>query len=158
MPTSNIKKIDAYEDFRSFDDKLEVLRFSASIHSAIKDEIGSDYVLAKLTDKNKEFIIEMTTNAYFLKAIFDYMLMRLEQTKEKYTPTYYDKMISMVKKIRDTLFKSFMIKNHMIAALNRNVPSNDLLNLLVGVSPLPPEIEQPTALQQATEKLKPEVK
>ena len=49
-----------------FNDKLDILKHISDIKLQLKDDIKSDFVLAKLTEKDKEFIIEMTGNAYLL--------------------------------------------------------------------------------------------
>lgn len=144
------------QEFATFDDKLEVLRFSSSVHSPLKDEITPDFVLAKLDEKNRNFIIEMTSNAYFMKAIYDYMRLRLIQTKHKYDEQYFQNTLEILDKISADLFKTFMIKNNMIAALHRNVKDNHLLNQLTQ-SPIMEEPEQQlqTFQQKAIEKLRP---
>ena len=53
------------------DSKLELLKYTADIQSRIKDDISSDFTLAKLEAKDKEGIIEMTSNAYFCKKVAD---------------------------------------------------------------------------------------
>ena len=40
-----------------FNDKLDILKHISDIKLQLKDDIKSDFVLAKLTEKDKEFII-----------------------------------------------------------------------------------------------------
>lgn len=143
------------QEFKAFDDKLEVLRFISSVHSRIKDEITSDFILAKLTEQDKNYIIEMTTNAYFMKAIYDYMLVRLHQQKNKYDQETYQETTKLINKISGSLFKNFMIKNYLIADLSRNNSENPMLSIL-GQYQLTPETPEPTTQQKIIDKLKPQ--
>ena len=52
-----------------FDDRLDVVKDTVTIHGAIKDDITSDFVYAKLTEQEKNFVMEMTQIAYYSKDI-----------------------------------------------------------------------------------------
>lgn len=144
------------DDFKTFDDKLEVLRFSSAVHSRINDEITSDFVLSKLNQKDKQFIIEMTCNAYYMKSVFDILASRIK-LKNIYNPDQKEQITKEIEKISISMFKSFMIKNYMIANLNRNEAQNTILKLLVGGKDDTTEDEDKDkdALATITEKLKP---
>lgn len=118
------------KEFKVFDNQLEILRFISAVHSRVKDEITSDFTLGFLTEKEKEFLIEMTTNAYYMQGIYEYMKHRLIQQHKKYTPETHEKMIQLITKIQGNVFKTFMIKNYLIAILSRNNNKNPLLNIL----------------------------
>ena len=52
----------------SFNDKLDVLQHMTSVKSrGIMDDITDDFVLAKLDEKDREGVVNMTANAYFGK-------------------------------------------------------------------------------------------
>lgn len=116
------KKPEDDQDIEEFDSRLDILKFVSQVKSRIKKDVGSDFILAKLTEKQKEYIIENTTNAYFTKRMIEDTALKTNNPKDK---TKINKMAARV-------FDTFMTRSYMIANLNRNVSMNYLLGLLAG--------------------------
>ena len=119
-----------------FSDRLDILKHVSDIKVRIKDDITNDFVLAKLGEKDKEFIIEMTGNAYFSKKLVDtikdkgetWVYENGEYKRQKLSEDDKEK----VKKIAKAIFDSYMVKIYMTVILNRNVDKNYLINVLSG--------------------------
>lgn len=124
----------------TIDNKLEILRFASQVQSRIKKDISEDFILAKLEEKDKEGIIEMTSNAYFMKKILS--VLKAKGTKWDWD----DKRKCWIKRnlnkeeqdfiqdIANATFDSYLTRIYMTVILNRNVPNNHLLKILAGVS------------------------
>lgn len=121
---------------QQFNDRLDILKHVSDIKLRLKDDITNDFVLARLGEKDKTFIIEMTSNAYFSKKL-------LEVIKEKGEMWVYEggeykkkklnkEQRDEVKQIAKTVFDSYMTKIYMTVVLNRNVDKNYLINVLSG--------------------------
>jgi len=52
-----------------FSDKFDVLEHVTRVHSRISKELSQDFVYAKLSEKDKKYIIEMTYNAFLAKRL-----------------------------------------------------------------------------------------
>lgn len=119
-----------------FSDRLDILRHVSDIKLRLKDDITNDFVLAKLGEKDKEFIIEMTGNAYFSKKLLDILEDKAEEwvwDKDRYVKrALSDEKKKKIKKISKAVFDSYMIKIYMTVILNRNVDKNYLINVLSG--------------------------
>jgi len=126
------------EEQENFNDRLDILRHVSDIKLKIKEDITNDFVLAKLGEKDKEAIIEMTGNAYFSKKLMDVLSeksceWKWEAKEEKYKRIRLnDKERKTIKKMGIALFDSYMIKIYMTVVLNRNVDKNYLINVLSG--------------------------
>lgn len=117
-------------------DKLELIKYTSQVQARIKTDITSDVVLAKLEQKDKESIIEMTANAYFAKKV----ITQIAQNAKKHqwqnqqwttkTLTPQDKEYQEIIKIAEKVFDTYMIRITMTTLLNRNVEKNHLLNIL----------------------------
>lgn len=129
-------KIEEKEE--SIDNKLELLRYVSNVQSRIRKDISSDFILAKLSDKDKEGIIEMTANAYFVKKIM--MLVANKQIKynwnnqkQKWEKSYLEpKEKKIITEIANATFDGYMTRVYMTTILNRNVPRNYLVRLIAG--------------------------
>ena len=94
--------------------------------------------MARLGDKDKEAIIEMTGNAYFSKRLLDVLAEKSykwnwNERENKYIKVKIDKAEKQtIKKMARALFDSYMIKIYMTVVLNRNVDKNYLINVLSG--------------------------
>ena len=119
-------------------DKLDLLRYTSEVQSRINRDITSDFILCKLGDKDKEGVVEMVGNAYYLKKIisnihekaFTYVWNEKEDLWEKTRPT--DKVLKRILQYGNQSFDAFMIRIYMITILNRNVSQNHLIRLLTG--------------------------
>jgi len=126
------------EEEEHFNDRLDILRHVSDIKLRLKEDITNDFVLARLGDKDKEFIIEMTGNAYFAKKLLDIMKDKGEEWRWNEKEGIYERFMikkdeaDKIKKIAKAVFDSYMIKIYMIVVLNRNVDKNYLINVLSG--------------------------
>ena len=133
------------------DNKLELLKYFTQVQSRnVKEEITSDFVLARLSEKDKEGIIEMTNNAYFAKrllqemrkaTIWEWITETIETRNKDGTITKKKNgkwvLRTLTKEeqqtIQDTtikMFNTYMIRNTTTAVLNRNVKDNYLIKLI----------------------------
>jgi hypothetical protein len=147
----------------SIDNKIEILKFISQVQSRIKKDISEDFVLAKLGDKDKEGIIEMTSNAYFVKKIL-YMV-QLKSKKWDWDDTHkqwihrslYPDEQKYIKELADSIFDSYLTRIYMTVILNRNVSDNHILNLMTGSQKGEEESEQAVKIKDALKELaKPE--
>ena len=131
MDSSNAKQ-------GNFSDKLDIMKFVAEIKLRLRKDISADFVLARLSAKDKEAIIEMTTNAYFSKRLLTILALRAKRWKwnskeKKYEQGNIDnEEKNYILKIADAVFDSYMTRIYMTVILNRNVDGNYLVNVLAG--------------------------
>ena len=123
---------------QQFNDRLDILKHVSDIKLSLKEDITSDFVLAKLGEKDKEFIIEMTGNAYFAKKLLDIIYDKAEEWKYSEKTETWKKVklnkeeLAKIKKVANAVFDSYMNKIYMTVILNRNVDKNYLINVLSG--------------------------
>lgn len=122
---------------QSIDNKLEMLKFTATVQSRIRKDISEDFVLAKLGAQDKEGVIEMTTNAYFMKKIMHQIRTRgnwrweWDKTKQTWHKKQKQpKELEYMRSIENKTFDSYMTRIYMTVILNRNVKENWLINIL----------------------------
>lgn len=152
----------------TIDNKLEILKFTSQVQSRIKEDISEDFVLAKLDEKDKTGIIEMTGNAYFVKKIMT--IIREKGTKwewnnEKkiwYKRTLNPNERNFITKIANATFDTYLNRIFMTVILNRNVPKNYILKILAGANNDEEEeeakIEKQETINKIQELIKPEKK
>ena len=72
---ANVKEVkkDIYE---KVEDKLDLMVYLSMVQSSLKNNISSDYVLAKLPEIDRRYIIEMVSNAYYSRKLMVRMLDR----------------------------------------------------------------------------------
>jgi hypothetical protein len=124
----------------TIDNKLEILKFASQVQSRIRDDISEDFILAKLGEKDKEGIVEMTSNAYFMKKIlailkdkgtkYDWDIKNKAWVQRKLNDNEKD----FIEKVANATFDSYLTRIYMVVILNRNVPNNHLLNILAGAT------------------------
>lgn len=152
------------------DNQLELLKYVAQVQQpGIKKELTSDYILAKLPEKDKTATIELAADAYFALRII-----QLLYTKSKGTPIYNHKTrtwtIPQLEKHKQTkilelanrIFESYTKPLDLTSNLNRNVEKNYILQLISNATNQPQEIIGETAekpqkqnlLEKITQKLK----
>lgn len=117
MSAKEIRYVD--ESSKGWDDKYDMYKYIASVQSNIKSYISSDFVQAKLNDTDKEFVIEMVTNAFFVKRICMNIGNDLDENNNEY-----------ILNLANIVFDSIITKLYMIVILNRNVSMNYILKLL----------------------------
>lgn len=121
----------------TIDNSLELKQTFVKVHTDIKDSIKEDFAIAYLEGKDKEFVIEMTGNAYYGKKL-------IEITKEKggeweYNKeekqwekrTYKNKIKTNIMKQANRMFNNYMIKVYMIVLVERNKKNNPLLKYIL---------------------------
>lgn len=96
------------ESRKRLDDQYDVVKFLCDVENGIKKNIGSDYTLARLEPKQREFITQQTKIAFIMNQI---------------TPD---------KRKGANIFDTIMVENTMIAILHRNVDQNILLEIIGG--------------------------
>lgn len=146
------------------DNKLELLKFTSEVQSRIRSEISSDFVLAKLGDQDKEGIVELTGDAYFIQKILRTIKRAKKWHWNNKTKTWYkteltDKEKEYIEEISQATFDAFMTRIYMTVILNRNVKDNHILKILAG---LKEEEEENTEIEnmkaKISELIKPEEK
>lgn len=126
----------------AFSDKWGTYKYLTDIQSDIKKDITSDFILAKLNETQKEAVIELVRDAYFIK-----------KELERLTNAYYYKPLKngryvknedgtfrrfpITKEQRDYImniakmtFNSYMIKIIMTKIEYRNVENNVMMELI----------------------------
>lgn len=129
-----------------FDTKLDVLRYLTLVQSRINEDITSDAVLAKLTEKDKELIIETTNNAYTAIRLIAYTSLKAKNKEDS----------KKIMEYADQMFDIFMNRCYMTMIMNRNVEGNYILNILGGVKT--PEEENTEEEIISIEKVKEKIK
>ena len=136
MPKEVIEEEQNEEEVLS--DKLDLMKFVADIKLRLNKDITTDFTLAKLGAKDKEAIIEMTSNAYFSKRLL--MVLSRKSTKwvwDGKKKDYIKTLLSneerkYIEKLSDMVFDSYMTRIYMTVVLNRNVDGNYLVNVMSG--------------------------
>lgn len=125
----------------AYGDMFDLAKHHTDIHTeAVKGSVSNDYTLARLQEKDRIGIADMTDNAYKMKAHFHTLAKKAWKTQEVPLGKGKDghKIITIqrvpltkeeqaqIEKMGDEAFNSIMIRCHMTAILNRNVPNNYL--------------------------------
>lgn len=132
------KNTDETREDKPFSDRYDIARFLADIKLRLRRDISTDFVLAKFDAKNKEGVIEMTSNAYFAKKLIQLLKRRgyvwkWNAEKGEYNKEELSKKDSdYLTKLGDGIFDAFMTRIYMTTILNRNVDGNYLINVLAG--------------------------
>lgn len=137
------------------DNKLELIKSFTDVKSDLHKSITSDLVLARFTDKEKEFITEMVHNGYYGQQLIE--LASLKATTwnwNKKERQWEERRID--KKTREAMkqegkrcFNAYMIRPHMLGILHRNIPKNYLIRLIMG---LPESEEEEDIMKSEREK------
>lgn len=158
----NIKELEEQkENNDTVDSKLELLKYTSQVQSRIRNDITSDYTLAKLEAKDKEFVIEHAVTAFYAKKV---ILQQLNKKKydwkqnpdsKKTEIMWIERKLNEYEKkiIRETanaIFDSFMNRLHMLVITNRNVDSNHLLRYLSGLNDEGQPVEDPEEKKLST--------
>lgn len=104
-----------------FYNQYSVYKFMSSVENRLKKDIGSDFVLSKLSEQDKEFIVEMVANSYSAKNLLDTIKEEMGEKHEDY---------NKVGKIANNLFDTMMTKVYMLVVLNRNVDKNYIIKII----------------------------
>lgn len=119
-----VKELDLISEFTNIDSKR------------IRKEITSDFVKARLSEKQRESIIEMVSSAYFCKRVIESLRdnARWYNWKEKKWEIYSEdggrkQDYIMMTNRAEYVFNAVMNRPFMTAVLHRNVRDNHLLRL-----------------------------
>lgn len=129
---------EAEEEQDNIDNKLELLKHLGEVQSPIREEITSDFVYAKLGDKDKEGVTEMTANAWLSKSYYKQMRAKatvwtFNKSLQRWEGRGVDtKTTGYMDAAGSSLFQAFMIRPYMTVILNRNVKDNHIVKLLGG--------------------------
>lgn len=148
-----IKDENKFED-EPFADKWGTYRHFTKVHSDIKDDITSDFILAKLTDNQKESITELVRDAYFCKKEIEklakskhYKLGKNNRFIKNSDGSFAKFDMSedeqnYIKALGKITFNSYMIKILMITIMYRNIDKNTLIELMTEKEKLENENER----------------
>lgn len=151
----------------TIDNKLEILTFLAKVKGRIKKDITEDFILAKLSEKDKIAIINMTSNAYYMYKITTIIAEKSTKyewnnNKKEWTiRTLTKEEKESINNIAKAIFDSIMTPIYMTVLLNRNVEKNHLVRIIAGANQ---EIEEEgtpkeeSLLEQAKKMVKPKKK
>lgn len=126
-----------------FSDKWSTYKYLTGIHSPdLQKSITSDFILAKLDINQKESIIELVRDAYYVKKEIEKLLEGYHYVKDKKgkylknddgsyktVPLSYDEQ-RYIKNKAQTTFNSLMIKIIMTKIEYRNVEKNVIMELI----------------------------
>lgn len=138
----------------AFSDKWSTYKYLTTIQSDIKDEITSDFILAKLNENQKESVIELVRDAYFVKKEMEKLALAW-----RYKPLKNGKYIKnedgtfkkfalpqeeqkYIKNIAKITFNSIMIKIIMTKIEYRNVDKNVIMELITEKDKMAAENEE----------------
>lgn len=114
------------EDNAGFDDMYDILKHVTQVHGTIKEAMSEDYVLAKLSETDREGIINTVTNAYHLKKVLEKYKFKIKSRNTSQDKEDIKKVQEMTQKTYDMM----MQKCHATSVLNRNLPANSILGIL----------------------------
>lgn len=123
----------------SIDNQLEFSKFLSEVQGRVKGQLTSDFVLAKLSEKDKEATREILANAYYSKRVMETVIIKAaEQTweydKERLiwrTRGLEEKRIKEIREQIELLMDTMTVRLQVTAVVNRNVPNNKLLRMLL---------------------------
>lgn len=150
------RRIEEYAQYESMDRKLDLMKKLTEVSSSIHDQIREDFIFAKLDEKDKEAVSEMTTNAYFSKSIINlYRKLRTKwewntQQKKWQRCELSQKETDYLKHYEQRVFDTFMTRIYMTVILNRNVTKNALVRILAGFDETEEETKEEKQKQQKT--------
>lgn len=119
------KKIEPIAD-NIVSDNISLLKYLADVNSKLDGEISQDFTLAKLGEKDKTFIREISHVATY---VIKQLQLLKSQIKDK-DPKIRAEKENIITAYQKAIYKSYMHRVHMLVILNRNVPENPLLEIL----------------------------
>lgn len=136
------------ENEKSVDNTLELIKYATEVQSRIKEDINSDFVLAKITEKDIEAIKELTNNAYLAKRMINDMNYKKYYFWNKGLKRWEhreldEKTKQRISTIADEIFDIHMLRPQMTCILNRNKEGNPILSGLMKTNAENPEINEP---------------
>lgn len=124
---------------KTIDTDLELKKYLIEVQARLKDNITSDYILAKLEDKDKQAIIELTDSAYYAQRLIQYAITKIKKVKFNEEKKEWETDINLtkeektrIKKLADRTYDAYMIKLNMVTILNRNKEDNYIIEKVTG--------------------------
>ena len=156
--TYTLKQPESFKIEKTVDDKIELIKSISEVQSKISDVVSSDFVLSKLDDREKQYVIEMSNNAFLSRRILTNI--KIKATRWEWNKKLSEwikrglnkEEISQMNEYIQACFDAYMNRIYMIVLLNRNVPKNYLIEKMTGISD-EPEDEQ-TRIDGITKKIK----
>lgn len=151
MPKNTFKIEPSKEDH--VDNKLELVKYATEVQCRIREDINSDFVIAKFpTEKDKEALTEMTNNAYLSKRLITNLTKGKIHKWNKQRGKWEEKELTddektEINNIANEIFDIHMIRHQMKAILERNKKDNPILQGIMG---LPQEPEEETDEEMRT--------
>lgn len=90
-----------------FDSPLDAIKYTSGIKSRVREDVSSDYVLAKCEPITQNYVIEQATIAYIFKLFL-----------QKANPHAAER-----------IFKKIMSHVEMVVIMHRNVPQNYIVSM-----------------------------
>jgi len=118
------KKIDGEKE--SFSDVLDVYKHLSDVKLRIENDVTSAFIMAKLGEKDKECVMEMTCNAYYSKDLIESIVYKARKLNYPMNKEEEKWLINRGK----IVFDKYMRRIYMIVTLNRNIDGNYLVNVL----------------------------
>jgi protoporphyrinogen oxidase len=125
-------------DEKRFNDKLDLYKYTADVHSRLRKDIKADFVLARLSPEDKEGVIEMTTNAYAAKLLIDMLAENTIKDIYNKEKKMWERRYLTEEERKDfyvcakNVFENIMVRVTMTSVMNRNVDKNALIKILAG--------------------------
>lgn len=128
--------VDSEKQQLQFDTPLDIAKFVAETKTRVKDEINSDFVLAKLPEETRASIIEMTSNAFWARRVVEQAesgvireeLADREKTLER--QKYYEEKKRVIREMSKKTFDLYMDKIYITTALYRNIDGNYIIDVI----------------------------
>lgn len=123
---------------RDFSDDLDVIRHIVGVESE-DDDINSDYVYAKLDEKEEKYIVEMTINSMLVRKLFQQMITNIQRKKRKYQEIgaenkltqKLDEKKEIVERLMEDAHQSYIKRVRIILARGKNRRGNYLIDAIL---------------------------
>lgn len=117
--------------------ELELRKYVGQINHNLKKNISDEFKHAKLDEKERKHVMEMTDNAYKIIRLYKYRQTHAKKwdwnpEKEQWEQRHLNKgEIEKIEQLGQAAFEGIMIKIIMLCTLKINVPDNDLVKMLL---------------------------
>lgn len=123
---------------QALDNELELRHELIQTQSRLKEDITSDYILAKLSEEEKDAIIEISNTAYMIKRNIKAIQNKARKynwnnQKKQWTKTPLNTQEKTeIKNTANTMFDMYMTRTQVATILSRNKKDNHLIRLTLG--------------------------
>lgn len=145
MAKKFIKEEEESRGEESFDNKLDLLKYTTEVHARIKNDITSDFVLAKvkgdgIEEKKRDAMIELVADAFYTKILFE----TIKQKGRKLTWVEDEEVWAWRKlteeekkkitKEQKETFDLYLLRPQMMTIMSRNLEGNKMMEWLTGAA------------------------